>query len=388
MLNPHVLFSSFRKIFISLTRQRCEIDGDLSRTGKCSKTDEAEDHSPTLDNNFSRRGHLMLGTRAAAESMRKSSRKHLFQLSLSDASKHSQRTTNGLTRNSLTKSTLCDSKVGRKSKLFEGSLSQSVHRRPLVAQDYERSLPKESVHATHDDSSNESVQSQRQSYMIPYFEKLCQICEEIEYPFEYADIVGSQFLGLECASPITHVDGHIPTMEELVEFLSLAFIRMVSFTSFTTIFLDDFQWVDGFSWRVFREICNRYGKILLICATRSHDKQALRRISSAVAPDTEQQYQMIEVSLGPFDFIDTRELMANVLQHEQSAISDNLCSDIFQRTGGLPVFVIQLLENIKRMRTLELVEGTLQWTAEGLKQKVSSASLNSIDGKCSFSHLF
>lgn len=82
---------------------------------------------------------------------------------------------------------------------------------------------------------------------------------------------------------------------------------------------------------------------------------------------------MIEVSLGPFDFMDIRELMANVLQQEQSTISDNLCSDIFQRTGGLPVFVIQLLENIKRLRTLELVDGTLQWTAEGLKQKVSGA---------------
>jgi hypothetical protein len=320
----------------------------------------------------------MLGTRSATESMNKSTRKQLFQLSLNEMSKHSQHTSNGSARNSLTRSSLCDGKARRKSKIFEGSLSQSVHRRSVVVPDYGRSLLKESVHSTHDDSSNESVQSQRQSSMVPYFEKLCQICEELDYPFEYADIVGSQFLGFECASPITHVDGHVPTMDELVEFLSLAFISMVSFTQFTTIFLDDFQWVDGFSWRVFREICSRYGKILLICATRSHDKQALRRISSAVSPDTQQQSQMIEVSLGPFDFMDIRELMANVLQYDQSTISDNLCSDIFQRTGGLPVFVIQLLENIKRTRTLELIEGTLQWTAEGLKQKVNDAPYNYI----------
>lgn len=310
----------------------------------------------------------MLGTRAT-ESINKSTRK----LSLIDISRHSQHTIGGSVRNSLTRSSLCDTKVRRKSKIFEGNLSQSVHRRSLVAPDHSRLVAKESVHTTHDDSSNESVQSQRQSSMVPYFEKLCQICEELEYPFEYADIVGSQFLGFECASPITHVDGHIPTMDELVEFLALVFISMIDFAQVTTIFLDDFQWVDGFSWRVFREICSRYGKILLICATRSHDKQALRRISSAVTPDTQQQSQMIEVSLGPFDFMDIRELMANVLQQEQSTISDNLCSDIFQRTGGLPVFVIQLLENIKRLRTLELVDGTLQWTAEGLKQKVSRA---------------
>jgi hypothetical protein len=368
--------SSFRKIFISLTRQRCENDGDLSKAGGSSKPNEPTDLPQTAEKYLSKRGHLMLGTREATESMNKSTRKQLFQLSLNDMSKHSQHTSNGSTRHSITRSSLNDGKVRRKSKMFEGSLSQSVHRRSLVVPDYGRSLPKESVHSALDDSSNESVQSQRQSSMVPFFEKLCQICEELEYPFEYADIVGSQFLGFECASPITHVDGHVPTLDELVEFLSLAFISMVSFSQITTIFLDDFQWVDGFSWRVFRDICSRSGKILLICATRSHDKQALRRISSAVTPDTQQQSQMIEVSLGPFDFIDIRELMANVLQHDQSTISDNLCSDIFQRTGGLPVFVIQLLENIKRMRTLELVEGTLQWTAEGLKQKVSSASLN------------
>lgn len=342
------------------------------------------DLSPTPEKNLSRRGHLMLGTRAATESMNKSTRKQLFQQSINDMSKHSQHTTSGSTRNSLTRSSLNDGKVRRKSKLIEGSLSQSLHRRSLIIADHGRSLPKESLHTVHDDSSNESVQSQRQSSMVPYFEKLCQICEELEYPFEYADIVGSQFLGFECASPITHVDGHIPTMDELVEFLALAFISMVSYSQFTTIFLDDFQWVDGFSWRVFREICSRFGKILLICATRSHDKQALRRISSAVTPDTQQQSQMIEVSLGPFDFMDIRELMANVLQHEQSTISDNLCSDIFQRTGGLPVFVIQLIENIKRMCTLELVDGTLQWTAEGLKQKVSRTKCHLRDDGLNF----
>ena len=312
----------------------------------------------------------MLGSRANTESMSKSTRKQLSQISLFDVSKHSHHTSSSSTRNSLTRSSLYEGKVRRKSKLVEGSLSQSLHRQSAIIPDYGRLL-KDSLHTTtHDDSSTESVHSHRQSSMVPYFEKMCQMCQEIEYPFEYCDIVGSQFLGFECASPITHVDGHIPTLDELVEFLALLFIRMVSFTKFTTIFLDDFQWVDGFSWRVFREICSRYGKILLLCATRSHDKLALRRISSAVAPETEQQSQMIEVSLGPFDFTDIRELMANVLEQEQSAIPDSLCSDIFQRTGGSPVFVIQLIENIKRMRTLELVDGTLEWTAEGLKQKV------------------
>jgi predicted ATPase len=318
----------------------------------------------------------MLVTRASGDTMNKHNRKQLLQNSLDDVSKHSHHSNISYSysaRGTLNRSSIGDNKLRRKSKRLEGNINQSLHRRTSHTLDYGRLAAKESVHTAQDDSSNDSVQSQRQSSMVPYFEKLCQVCEELEYPFEYADIVGSQFLGFDCASPVTHIDGHVPTMDELVEFLALSFIQITHFSQFRAIFLDDFQWVDGFSWRVFREICNRDGKILLICATRSHDKQALRRISNAATPDTPQQSQMIEISLGPFDFTDIRELMANVLLQKKSTITDNLCSDIIQRTGGLPVFVIQLLENIKRMRTLELVDGTLQWTAEGLKQKVSQS---------------
>ena len=206
----------------------------------------------------------------------------------------------------------------------------------------------------------------------PYFEKLCWVCEQLNYPFEYADIVGSQFLGLESASPgVTHVDGHVPTMAELVEFLALAFICIVENSDLTVILLDDFQWVDSFSWKIFRTLCNKGKKLLVMCATRSHDKQALRRLSAAANGQDQMVSQMIEISLGPLDFNEIRELIARVLGHDEWAVGDTVCSDIFQRTGGLPVYVVQVLENIKRKKTLEIDDnGMIQWTAEGLKEQV------------------
>ena len=80
---------------------------------------------------------------------------------------------------------------------------------------------------------------------------------------------------------------------------------------------------------------------------------------------------MTEISLGPLDVSEIRDLMSKVLEYDQNAIPDPLCSDIFQTTGGLPVYVVQLLENIKRKKTVELnEEGLLRWTAEGLEDKV------------------
>ena len=212
----------------------------------------------------------------------------------------------------------------------------------------------------------------------PYFEKLCWVCEQLEYPFEYADIVGSQFLGLESASPgVTHVDGHVPTMAELVEFLALAFICIVENADLTVILLDDFQWVDSFSWKIFRTLCNKGKKLLVMCATRSHDKQALRRLSAAANGQDQMVSQMIEISLGPLDFNEIRELIARVLGHDEWAVGDTVCSDIFQRTGGLPVYVVQVLENIKRKKTLEIDDnGMIQWTAEGLEEQVCALDVS------------
>ena len=205
-----------------------------------------------------------------------------------------------------------------------------------------------------------------------YFEQICWACGELDYPFEYADIVGSQFLGFEEASAVTHVDGYVPSMDELVEFLALVFVKLTDSSKLVMAFVDDFQWADAFSWRVLRVVCKRASNVLLMCATRSHDKQALRRITNAASPEGEAQSQMIEVSLGPFDFSDIKDLIAYVLDQNKAAISNNLCADIFQMTGGVPVYSVQLLENLKRTQELHVVEGELTWkdSERSLKKSV------------------
>jgi len=227
-----------------------------------------------------------------------------------------------------------------------------------------------------EEDGNESVMSLTNNGKseVPYFEKLCQICEEIEYPYEYADIVGSQFLGLDGASPVTHVEGHVPTINELVEFLSQAFICITNYSDLSLIFVDDFQWVDSFTWKIFRELCERGKKMLLICAMRSHDKQALRRLSAAIT-QSHMQSQMIEISLGPLDLLEIREMIAKVLGYGEDAVDESLCSDIYQKTGGLPVYVAELLENIKRNKTVAIDDtGILRWTAQAEADQKGMAS--------------
>jgi hypothetical protein len=238
------------------------------------------------------------------------------------------------------------------------------------------SASKHSVFQDDQSAVSEDSNKSRRSQSTPYFEKLCWVCEQLDYPFEYADIVGSQFLGLTEASPVTHIEGHVPTMDELVEFLALAFICCADFADLTVLFVDDFQWVDSFSWKIFRVLCKRGKKLLILCAMRSHDKQALRRLSTAATRQTELQNQMIEISMVPLDFANIRSLIGLVLEYDKKSIPESICTDIFQRTGGLPVYVVQMLENIKRKGTVEVGEdGMLRWNARGIKEKVGTGTL-------------
>lgn len=266
-------------------------------------------------------------------------------------------------------------------------LSKTTHRASMNTERSTRGPRFGSVHTSRtrpsgsradEESCADSCETRSQGgNFLPYFEKLCWVCERLGYPYEYADIVGSQFLGLEGASSVTHVDGHIPTMDELVEFLALGFICLADFADMIVLFIDDFQWVDSFSWKIFRVLCKRSKKMLMICAMRSHDKQALRRLSTAANGQREIQNQMIEITVFPLDPSEIQLLMSVVLGYPEKAIPESLCTDVFQRTGGLPVYVVQMLENMKRKKTIEMgKDGILKWNAAGLKEKVSNRTTN------------
>jgi hypothetical protein len=126
------------------------------------------------------------------------------------------------------------------------------------------------------------MESGTSSRIIPYLDKLRWACEEVDYPREYAELVGSQFLGLDAANPVTHVNGRVPLVAELVEFVAQAYMHITNFADLILVFIDDFQWVDSFTWKVVRALGQSGRKMLLICAMRSHDKQAMRRMSNGV----------------------------------------------------------------------------------------------------------
>ncbi|KAI2495775.1 hypothetical protein MHU86_18750 [Fragilaria crotonensis] len=244
--------------------------------------------------------------------------------------------------------------------------------------------PTKKLQRTDSSHSLSSMRSTR-SGNIPYLKKLCDVCEEVKYPHEFADVVGSQWLGLEGATPTTHVDGRVPSIEEVVGFLASAYMRLTEFADLTIIFLDDFQWIDSLTWKVIRVLCEEGKNILIMGAMRSQETQALRRMSSVAPWHNHMQARkgIIEVNIGPLELDEVRSLIARVLDCDVDIIDEQLSNDIYQKTGGIAIYVIELLESIKRNQTVEVddVSGTLKWTpdAEVEQRRIGSNNVAAIE---------
>lgn len=223
--------------------------------------------------------------------------------------------------------------------------------------------------------SNQSLPSlaSHKTVNIPYLKKLCDICEELDYPHEFADIVGSQLLGLDGANPTTHIEGREPTTDEVIDFLSDAFIRLTDECTLTIIFLDDFQWIDSFTWKVIRALCEKGKNMLIMGAMRSQETQALRRMSSVASWHTRMQSRkgIIEVNIGPLESGEVKKMISNILGYDESIIEDQFSQEIYSKTGGITIYVIELLQSIKKNRTVAVDKetGLLRWTPEAAREQ-------------------
>lgn len=81
---------------------------------------------------------------------------------------------------------------------------------------------------------------------IPYLEKMRWVCKDLGYEEEYADIVGSRLLDIEGADyNTTTVNGEVPTLDTVVDFLAQAFLRFTLHAGVVLVTADDIHWMVG-----------------------------------------------------------------------------------------------------------------------------------------------
>ena len=198
------------------------------------------------------------------------------------------------------------------------------------------------------------------------------VCEELDAPPEFVEIVGKRLLGLKSATGPAAA-GKPPDLEKIVNFMADAFLRCTKHADLVLLALDDVHWMDEMSWKVVEAIFERSKNVLTFCGSRQLSTNSLavgEQFWNKLHGEYKEEGRYSELELGPFNEIDVQEMIAYYLNIRVEAIDSSFWRNVYTSSGGMPHYLSYVLETVKRNNlTVELENGLI-----GLKSSESDES--------------
>ena len=192
-------------------------------------------------------------------------------------------------------------------------------------------------------------------------DRLGNICRELNAPPGFQELVGHQLLGIDsqclgitigCGERNEAKRAYKPNnMKALVAFMAKTFRRCTQDASLVIIALDDVHHTDDMSWRVVEELFAMGTGMLFICTCRpliTHKLSIPPEFWDALNGVHEVHGRFISIKLDCLGVEDIRDMIAKTLGLQESQISSILQRDVLMHSGGMPHFVNEILEVMKR----------------------------------------
>ena len=202
-------------------------------------------------------------------------------------------------------------------------------------------------------------------------EYLLEICQELNAPEGFLEIVGQHLLG-DKKSKISKVE-KAPEVNDIISFMARVFIKSTSHAEGVILALDDVQWIDSLSWKVLQCIFETSKNVLIVCGSRpieSHplsiDDEFWTKLNGECRGGL-----FTEITIAELNKDDIREMAAITLSCEAEDVDDEFRDDVFIHSGGLPYFTSEILDNcVRKGQCGPLKSGKIGWI-EG-KRSVST----------------
>lgn len=231
------------------------------------------------------------------------------------------------------------------------------------------------------DSLSLRSQSSQKSTMSTDVTRFRFICEELNAPPEFVEVVGKRLLGLKSSGAASSTGGSAPELAKIVDFMADAFIRCTKHANLVLLALDDVQWMDEMSWKVVQAIFERGQNVLTLIGSRPPSANPLT-VDKTFWSELHSKYQddgrYLEIILQPFNEKEVQQMIASALDIGVNEIDSSFWRNVHTTSGGMPHYLTYALETIKRNNlTVKLDNGLV-----GLK-----SSEGDDDSKVGFSSL-
>ena len=126
------------------------------------------------------------------------------------------------------------------------------------------------------------------------------------------------------------------------------------------LFLDDMQWVDaasvGFLFHAGRRLADVSSRILIVCGYRPteivRDLRAGRHLLGKLLSEFKRTFGDVWLSLSWANETEGRRFVDNLIDSEPNRLAEGFRTALFQRTGGHPLFTVELLRAMREQGDL------------------------------------
>ena len=170
-------------------------------------------------------------------------------------------------------------------------------------------------------------------------------------PSAFVDHAIHNLLGIE--RPVTHSPSKMkpPSSKTMVSFMSRAFKRCTQDARLVVIALDDLHHADEFSWKVLREIFETSQNVLMIGTMYTREACDLR-VESDFWKELNSKHKatkrFVPMELGSLDREEITSMIMKTLGLQRKEVKDDVLEGITIQSGGMPHFVNEILEHVKR----------------------------------------
>jgi hypothetical protein len=186
------------------------------------------------------------------------------------------------------------------------------------------------------------------------------LCRELDMPQAFADHALRDLLGLE-GGPSDNAGKNStkvkpPPSKMMVSFMSRAFKRCTQDAKLVVVALDDLHHADEYSWKVIRDIYETAQNVLIIGSNYPEDACNMK-IEGEFWKDLNEDHKLNErfvgMKLGCLNREEITLMIMKTLGLQRKEVKEDVLEGVAIQSGGLPSFVNEILEHVKRQMALD-----------------------------------
>ena len=223
-------------------------------------------------------------------------------------------------------------------------------------------------------SSYNSGTSSLYTNKFPAIKRLQELCEEMNAPEGFLEVVGENLLG-DTKGKLSKIE-KAPELHDMIIFMARVFIQSTSHAETIILALDDVQWMDSLSWKVVQCILEKSQHIMIVCGSRPIESYTVSlddEFWDKLSGEYKTNGMCIDINISSLGEDDVREMSAIALLCQPADLDDSFCDDVYKHSGGMPYFASEILENCVRKKECERLDnGKIGWCAGSAQVSHSS----------------